>query len=56
MTQDELKEELGLLRDKTENLLAAGLLCLPPHIHVEGLTGGMKDIQEKLDEILKEIT
>ena len=40
----ELEEVLGLIRDKSENYIVAGEMKLPPHIHVEGLRGGMEEI------------
>ncbi len=53
---DELKEQLGLLADKCENLVAAGVLRLPAQIHIHGLTEGLKDIASELREIIKQET
>lgn len=41
---EDLVETLGLIRDKAENYLASAKMPLPPHIHVEGLKGGMEEI------------
>ncbi len=53
---EELKEELGLLADKCDNLLAAGQLAMPANIHIEGLQGGVKDIAQKLRQLIGEPT
>lgn len=48
----ELKEELGLLADKADNLVAATQLPMPPSFHVEGLKGGVEAIAKKLRELI----
>jgi hypothetical protein len=49
---DEIREEIGLLVDKCENLLAATKLAVPPHIHVAGLTNGVQEIRDTLKGLL----
>lgn len=48
---EDLEEEIGLLVDKCENLLAAARLPVSPAIHVEGLCGGVKDLRDGLAAI-----
>lgn len=47
----DFQEEIGLLRDKSDNLLVAATLPVSADIHVEGLTGGLREIREKLGEL-----
>ncbi len=41
-------ERLGQLIDKADNYLAAATLPLPPRMHVEGLTTGLREIRAEL--------
>jgi hypothetical protein len=49
----DLRERVGLLRDKADNFCHATMLPLPAHIHVQALSGGMADIRAELDAIYK---
>lgn len=44
-------EEIGELVDHCANMLAASVLPVPPAIHLEALTGGYRDMQDKLRTI-----
>lgn len=48
-------EEIGLLRDQCDNLLAAASLPMPPDIHVQGLVHGLKDMRKKLSALYDEM-
>lgn len=43
-------ELLGRIRDQAENLLAAATLRVDASIHVEGLTGGLREIVAMIDD------
>lgn len=47
-----LVEALGLLRDTAENGLAAATLPVSPSIHVEGLTGVLRQMVASIDAAL----
>lgn len=53
---EEQLEQIGLLADKADNLLGAVKLPLPPHVHIQGMTGGLKDIRSELREIYKAVS
>jgi hypothetical protein len=44
-------EQIGLLADKADNYHGASQLRLPPQMHVEQLSIGMKEIRDELREI-----
>lgn len=45
------EEVLGQLIDKCDNLLAAASLPLSASIHLEGMSGGIKEIREELKRL-----
>jgi hypothetical protein len=51
---EEALEQIGLIRDKALNGLAASKLQLAPQIHVEGLIGFLEDIRDSANQILGE--
>lgn len=50
-TLQEAIDEIGELVDQCANMLAAGVMPLPPAIHIEALTGGYREMQDKLRTI-----
>jgi hypothetical protein len=54
--RDELFEELGELADRLDSGLHATKMQLPPSIHIGGMSGIMRDVRDKLAEIVKRET
>jgi hypothetical protein len=48
---EEILEQLGLLIDMADNLLAATKLPFSPQIHLNGLINGLTELQKELREI-----
>lgn len=48
---DDSLETVGQLVDKCENYMSATELPLPPHIHVQGLSAGMKELRDRMKEL-----
>lgn len=54
---DELAEEIGQLADKLDaGLYALKLPGLPDKLHIEGMSGVMRETRDKLAEIVKRET
>ena len=51
MNEDE-REEIGQVADTLDNLLHAALLPVSPAIHVQGLTGGIREVLSRLRKLL----
>lgn len=49
-------EELGRVVDLANNLVAASQLKVNPHIHIEGMRGGLLSIEEALRALYVEIS
>lgn len=49
-------EIVGRLADKADNFVHSAVLPVDPAIHVEGLTGGMKEIRDELRKFYVEAT
>jgi hypothetical protein len=54
--RDELFEELGQLADSLDSGLHATKMKLPPSIHITGMSGIMRNVRDKLAEIVKRET
>lgn len=50
---DEDLETLGLMADRLDNAAHAAVMPLPPHIHVQALTGIVGDVRDELKTFLK---
>jgi hypothetical protein len=44
-------EVIGEMVDKASNLAAASKMKVSPHIHIEGMRGGLEDIEKVLREL-----
>jgi len=55
ITDDQL-ERISELVDKASNCIAATQLRVRPEIHVEGLRGGLQEIEQALRELYIEIS
>lgn len=56
MTEDQA-EQLGQLADRLDAVLySAKMPGLPPQIHIEGLTGTIRDVRDELATIVREVT
>lgn len=53
---DEQLDKIGKLVDTANNCIAATQLRVRPEIHVEGLRGGMQEIEQALRELYIEIS
>lgn len=54
---EELADEIGRLADQLDNgLHALKLQGLPDKIHIEGMSGIMREVRDKLAEIVKRET
>lgn len=54
---EELADELGRLADQLDNgLYALKLPGLPDKLHLEGMSGVMREVRDKLAEIVKRET
>lgn len=53
-TEDHL-ERIGVLRDKADNFVHAGLLPMSAEIHKTALLGGMADIRDELATLYREL-
>lgn len=57
MAKTELMDEIGQLADQLDNALyALKLPGLPDRLHIEGLSGTMRGVRDKLASIVREQT
>lgn len=55
ISEDQI-EQLGKLADKADNFCEAAKIQLPAHIHLEALSGGMRDIRDALKSLVVQLS